>query len=951
MKKIVSLVLVAMFSMLTVVFPQNITAAETEMTVNPEQTAFFETFAVFPNFGGVNDTFTRGEMAAVVANILNYGGGTLYLETAKNITDIGDCVYAAEVKTVVEYGIMIGYEMPDGTIAFRPDDPITVGEMVKVLVNLLEYEPLAQARGGYPLGYAEVAKNIHLLGDMELDMEASLGTAVSLVYKALHTALPNYSTNGEGIINNSNNNTNTYIEEYWNIVWDEGILQSNAFLSMDGLPPTAVGMVRINDNVYSSAMLYENMEYLGQRVRFYIDYNDIDKETIVCMFPVSKKNIKIYATAGDVFDIEASGKITVLQDNKKVTYNMSKNAFVYENYQYLGPADMVDTAYLLDILAEGNTADITLIDNDGDETFDFVWVRQYQNIVVKNFLYPEFKITGKYGEKLEMRNAFDKDKIFLWDENGALFNLKDIEKNIVLSLMIEQDSEGEIEKAIGFGSALQVSGRIKERSDDGLLINGENYLHTPEYLEQLTLNNSNVKELKIGMETTFLLNKFNMIAAINVSELSEEIESQIGFISKISKGSGVSDKVECLLYGTDGNLVTAEFSDKVTINGKTVRGGSKIFEELSSYGQQQNVLYRLVKYKMVDEKIIAVDIYAYNTKEADSERERDDELYPKLFIRSNESLSNTMFKSGTIGKRVGLTGSTIIFAVPRIERKSNSEPLPDVSGIQDDAIYRLSFSNLIYDCVFGEPSLPNAGSSAATNKMQMAFYDVDETMFANIAIRYYDYTFGDAAMPDTPSLNSDVLVVEKITQGVNDDGDTVSVIHGFMGGSAVRVLTRPIENADDKWSQYPALQYFLQRPDGTEASAGDIRPGDAVMVTRNSDGDATNFLVNVRAGNKEEESWLINKSPVAGLPALSQGSGNQYLGVNYGTVQAYDDSKIVLHEIDGMNRVYSLLSVNVTVFDREEKEVYKGTMADIEIGDDIYIRQYYSNIKEIVCYK
>lgn len=950
MKKIISFALAVMFGICAVALPQTNAAAETETTYNAEHIAFFKAFSVFPQLEELDKTFTRGEMAAVITNILNWPEGTISLEADRNITDIDTCAYADAVKTVVRYGIMAGYDMPDGTVMFRPEDPIATQDVIKVLVNLLEYGPLAEANGGYPLGYLAVASNIHLLGNADVAETTSVGNVVSLVYKALHTKLPNFSTNAGGLVLNSNFHTNTYIEEYWNVTWNEGVLQGNTFLSIDGLAPTDAGRVRIADETYRSALLFENAEYLGQTVRFYVENEEEEQSDILCMYPLSQRNRKLTVNAGDVMQIDKGGKITVMEGNKKATYNVSFTAAVYDNYSYLGPIDAADTAKLSDILKQGNTADMVLVDNNGDETIDFVWVRHYENVVVKEFLYPDFKITGKYGERLKLKEAYEQNKMFLWDENGELFNPKDIEKNVVLSLVTQYDSAGEAEKVFGFASAMQVNGTVREISEEGVSINGVNYLQTKEYLVQVEAYNRNVKELEIGMDTTFLLNRFNQIAAINVDEINEEIETQIGFISKFAKGNGLSNIVECILYGTDGTPTKMRFAEKVTINGKTV-SGSGVYNTLQSYEQQTGLLYRLVKYKLRDEQIADVDIYAYDTKESGTDSPRSDDLYPKLFIRSNEATARTVFKSGTIGKRVGLSGNTKIFAVPAVERKTDGGELPDLSGMEDEAIYALSFSNLIYDNVFGEPSLPaNTGASAASNKMQMAFYDVDETMFADIAIRYYEYNVGDSANPDTPGLNTNVLVVEKITDGVNEDGERVSVLHGFRGGASVRMLTRPIESADSRWSKYPALKYYLQTADGTKTAAADIQPGDAVLITTNTDDEITNMLVTVRAGNKENESWLINEAP-KGMSTLNAGQGNQYLGVNYGTVKAYADSKIVLAELDGTDRVYSLDSVTVTVYDREEKTVYKGALTDIEVGDDVYIRQYYSNIKEVVLYK
>ena len=950
MKKLILFVLI--FSMAVAAFPQTATAADSITALTPEYEGFFKSFSVFPNLENPEKEFTRGEMAAVVSGVLSYRGGALEVETAKNITDTDGCEYAVEIAAAVESGIMSGYDNDDKTVSFRPYDTITLRDIIKVLVSMLGYEPMARINGGSPMGYLETARSIGLLTNQNPEAAATAGDAAALVYKALHTKIPDYYITDNGIIDNTKSDAPTYIEAHWNISYDDGVLQCNPIMSIDGTQPTSGGTVKIDGVLYDSMLLYENTEYLGQTVRYYIDNTNPDSDKIVCMYPLTRKNEIVYAKSGEVFDLADLDKVKISRDDGEQSLSISKDALVYENFKYSGPADKADMAHLQNELKKGALSDLTLIDNDGDGSFDIVWVKTYTDIVVKEFNFSKFEIKGKYGESLEMKKAYDKDKVFLRDENGQLFNPKDIEKNVVLSVICETNAQGEITRAMGFGSTLQVSGVISEVSEDGAVIGGESYLESPLYQQQIILKNTNVKKLKAGLESTFLLNKFNMIAAINMNEVSEQVESSLGFISKYAKFPGVSEIVKCTLYNTDGNASVAEFADKVTINGKSVRGNAQIYDTLTQYAQQQNLLYRLVKYKMVNEKITYLDIYAYAPQAETSEKERDDELYPDIFIRSNENTARTVFKSGTIGKRVGLTAQTVIFAVPAVESKIEGNPAPDLSGIPDDAVYSLSYSNLILDYVFGEITLPaNTGASAATNKMQMAFYDVDETLFSNIAIRYYEYNVGDTAAPDTPNLNSDVLVVEKISKGLNADGEDVTILNGYRSGTAVRIYTRPTEGSGGIWGRYPALKYLLENAGGNKTAAEDVRPGDAVLLTLNSNGEATNILVTVRAGDKSNERWLDGSSPSADLGVLNEGHGNQYLGVNYGKVSAYNDSKIVLDELDGVRRVYSLGNVNVTVYEREKQNVYKGSMSDIEVGDDVYIRQYYSNIKEVVLYK
>ena len=84
---------------------------------------------------------------------------------------------------------MSGYDNDDKTVSFRPYDTITLRDIIKVLVSMLGYEPMARINGGYPMGYLETARSIGLLTNQNPEAEATAGDAAALVYKALHTKI------------------------------------------------------------------------------------------------------------------------------------------------------------------------------------------------------------------------------------------------------------------------------------------------------------------------------------------------------------------------------------------------------------------------------------------------------------------------------------------------------------------------------------------------------------------------------------------------------------------------------------------------------------------------------------------------------------------------------------------------------------------------------------------
>ena len=64
-------------------------------------------------------------------------------------------------------GIIDGYE--DGT--FKPEQDVTVQEMLKIMICLLGYEPQAEATGGYPHGYIKTASRLGLLEGIAVEYD------------------------------------------------------------------------------------------------------------------------------------------------------------------------------------------------------------------------------------------------------------------------------------------------------------------------------------------------------------------------------------------------------------------------------------------------------------------------------------------------------------------------------------------------------------------------------------------------------------------------------------------------------------------------------------------------------------------------------------------------------------------------------------------------------------
>ncbi len=108
-----------------------------------------------------DNTITRAEFAAVavrVSGLENVAMAAKGLPTG--FSDVPAWHWASGyVGTASKMGIVVGI----GNGLFAPESPVKYEEAITMIVRALGYEPMAQARGGYPFGYLIVANEIDLL--------------------------------------------------------------------------------------------------------------------------------------------------------------------------------------------------------------------------------------------------------------------------------------------------------------------------------------------------------------------------------------------------------------------------------------------------------------------------------------------------------------------------------------------------------------------------------------------------------------------------------------------------------------------------------------------------------------------------------------------------------------------------------------------------------------------
>jgi len=151
-------------------------------------------------------TITRAEMAKVLCKAL----GLPKMDNGKSaFSDMTSEHWAyGYIETAYASGLIDGND--DGT--FAPDNDVKFSEAVKMIVTALGYKPMAEQRGGFPHGYAQIASQNGITKDIDhaLDVPCNRNIVFKMLYNALDVPCmiqTGFGSNAEYAIANGENGT------------------------------------------------------------------------------------------------------------------------------------------------------------------------------------------------------------------------------------------------------------------------------------------------------------------------------------------------------------------------------------------------------------------------------------------------------------------------------------------------------------------------------------------------------------------------------------------------------------------------------------------------------------------------------------------------------------------------------------------------------------------------
>ncbi|MBQ4629755.1 MAG: hypothetical protein IJB70_02065 [Clostridia bacterium] len=889
MKKIPALLVAVVFVFSSLCQIVGIAADDTNADIEKETTVLNQLGFIKTIPENMNDTLTRGQFTDILLAIIK--GDAISTDGAV-ITDINEFHdYYPTMARAIKLGLITGPNT-------RADDAIKCNEAIKMLVCATGYNQYALHKGGWPVGYQAVARDIELLNDVSEvgDVALSWRNAIVLLYNAIGVNVLEPSSIGDDVTYTSIEGR-TLLTQYHSIAFAEGIAETVKGKSIENSDSADVGDIIIDGKKYTSE-IDGLSDFVGYNVVYY--YNT-DTNKLCSIYPYNNNVIKIdaesvydYADRTLYYSVENPG--SRIPDSEEIKF--TQNTTIMYNDVVI---DIFNKAFFLDKQGE-----FTFVDNDDDGKYDVAMLDVTEDYVVK--------VADTYSETIY--DMYDSSKsVCLSDKDGVDASFVDrYGKEMYLSELLRYDVVSvkrsyDGKKVTAIFSNLEARGTIEEIATTNgktyLTIRGKKYETTPDFAKY--------ENVKTGQWGVFGVTTTGKIACVNKSLVTEG--SFYGYLINAKPTSGLEAEYRFRILSQTGDVVIATAAPKLVVDGVSMKpneaydylGGNKI--------NSQPIVYEVNK----DGFISNIDTPTYNESEefADSLKE----MYNCFDVSYDEDGNKTEtarvaleWRSGIFGSRIATKGTCVFFRVA----PSSDAPDEDFSVINPSSLTLKTYSFKAYKTVNDSPQ-------------------------ADVIV----LNSGDA-VEDTGTTN---YIISDISEALDEDGNPATRIKAYLGRNENSYYVKDkAVFADAKWVEASNTDQSLNH---------EFVPGDIVKFNFDSQGNVSKIeLVYDRVKNEFYTSTYYN---TAGANAMYRISINEVYQNYSGTLLVHKGPIPEGTEELSFDKLetYNASTFTVLVFDPEDRtsNIRIGSLSDLSDfkttgkGSTIFLQTVYTGSGTIVVYR
>ena len=460
--------------------------------------------------------------------------------------------YCNEICTMYEMGRVNGTDPG----MFSPDDHVTYSQACKLIIDVLGYRNYAEIKyGEYPEGYVMMAGELDIndgVKNVTWNSELTAEDAVRMLYNAGSAEVfkfagtdangnPKYATDGEDLFATND------------IFYGEGVLESDGISTIKGDDAT-LGITVIGGKQFVSAD-GDLSSLLGCKVKYYYRDDKTSQKLLWAVIDARFSNtLELYAENLVITSPEytLTNIVYYEEDGKKENAKINQYADVIYNNSRCGIPSIKDI--------QPKTGTIRLIDNNDDEVYDVVIVKEYDNLFVTHIYEEKNQIFAKYNKTIDFAD-YKEVKIL---KDGKEITINDIENHSIISFIVDKEKT----KIYLYPEMNQISGTLKatetKRGRQYYIIGDKKYRLSNAYKSVIEDPKEYAVSPELGKEYNFWLDYKGEIAEVQLK--SDEL--QYALLMSVRKGE---EYEECGAYTrlllTNNAKVTGGINKKVTVNG------------------------------------------------------------------------------------------------------------------------------------------------------------------------------------------------------------------------------------------------------------------------------------------------------------------------------------------------------------------------------------------------
>ncbi len=794
---------------------------------------------------------------------------------------------SAQISYLTEEGYINGY----GDGLFYPDKNITVAQVLKLIEIATGYSSLLKS--DTPSEYLRIARMMKIINGTSFSNvsdEATLGDIAIIMYNSLSVDFVDVSVIYDDGVTYKKTEGKTILSEFLKLDKYEGIITANSYTNLKGAN-TREGTIVINQKALNFGEYKELELDIGKYGEI---YSEKDNDNIKGYVIIESKTNILEVNSRLILDKLGNTIEYRKEENSDsiVKVKIDNNAYVIYNGKYDG---LFSSYSLQDITFD--TGYLKLIDYNCDRTYDVVMVVEYE-VFIAETIGTDF-IVFKYDKLLNgmPKITLDENIDYSIKIDNEIAEINDLVEFDVLNIAQSRDASY-TEISVYFkrieGSVVSLGSSNRDSTAE---IAGQELIISKSYQK---LQHYDKVDITLGLKGYFYCDYNGHIAAVNadVAELYN-----YGYLKGVRYDTD-EELTEIRVFASNGEFENYFIREKSAFySGLYTTGTTPKPEEYSTLLlKEDGTCYQPIMYKL-DSKNRIIELYL----EVDNlEGNNNEYAFTKDYYSNGGTKQYAYIYRGLLAQKFKIPSSVPIMFIPA--DKENEEiysantlltlPNPQVYNFDDGiSVYNADEFNLVPKLLITE-STASAGG---------------------------------------PKVEGSICVVNSKKIVLNDKGEPVTGLEVYQKNRLLTLAAQSDEIAsNEKYSntEGTAINDWYY---GTKVS--DLKKGDVIMYDLDETGSISKLRVLFRPSNPLSYDLIqcganeINRNLID-LPYVS------LLVLAHGEVQRIGGGAMRMTISDaGDEWVFWTGSASVMLFDSEADSLTVASTADIQPGDEVFLRK------------